>query len=1263
MRSRSAREPGPFAPGRACAFALLMLALAAWSAARPSSSRWPMTAAHAASSAGALAEAYRYDGLLAGTPSRGLPDEPRGLDVADDGLIYVAEQGGRVSVWHQDGGTDPDLATRGDGPGAVVAPEDVAVSADGKRVYVADPLASRVQVYDRRSGGHLASWDDVGTPRGVAAGADGRVYVSDAGGHRIHVRDPEGRMVATWGGPGTAPGRFDTPLGLAVAADGSVLVADSGNQRVQRLAADGAAESAIDLSNAGGPGGVPYDVASSGDTVYVAVDRAVLRYRGATFVGALPPLEPAPPSDCPLPDPCRCREVQPVADNHEGVQRVAASERLGVFFTYAPQLRAFDRIVALPARGFPSVIPWRCSPFTAPALSRPMRISTGDGRAEPVVLGRARALWRASASGNGIRAPLDPADDVAVTAGGATLVVSGNQVASTAGVTMTVLDPDMMTRRNRANDRVPDAGWWHTALAAHDGPNGRIVAVLDAGRQRATLRRFPDGLLVGQLAPSGAREPFRALADVAFDARGWLWIVARDGTLWRYDASGRLVDRLLLAEAGREGIVALAVDEPLDAYALTARGTVWKHRGADGATRARWDAASMAVPPGGAIDLTDIAVDAAGAVLLVDPVNEAVHRFVPTAPDDDPAPAGSACGVAVDKRAAPDRVRLGDAVSVTLTIGGTCAGGGEGLDAVLVVDGGCQLAGRRLAAARAAGARLAADLRPGRDRLAIVRFTDEEGGARLLAPLSDDQEALGAVARGLRNECLPPELVPGRGFEGRLSDGLRAGFEALYGPAARVGAARAAIVVSPSRFDTAATFARLAGLDTPFVLDRTHALWQARRLGALGARVFTVSLPEEARAGFPLAASALGRQGLARAALAQPGEPEPTPAPDPRAPHPSDDALLASLALPPSGFRVALDADDLPEILAAIAEDLAPRPLFAPLVVTDVLPANMRLVAGSAQPPAELLPGGVLRWRLDAVPLGAATTLRYRVTPLDAGLHPTNVEAIAAYTDGLGAGGRMRFPVPTVAVIAPEPSATASTEPSASPPPTASPDATRTPGPTSTVALSPTARASRTPTLRAALYLPRVVRDACQPKQRPVDVALLIDTSSSMNGAKIASARASARTFLGLLDLPRDQATVVRFDHTAVLVEPLTGERARLEAALDRLTTAVGTRLDLGLWAAIGAVRERGRSRGDADPVIVLLTDGRTEGGSEGAALQAARLARDVGIRVFAIGLGFDAAPDFLSDVAGGTEHVYLAPSPADLARVYAQIARAIPCR
>lgn len=243
---------------------------------------------------------------------------------------------------------------------------------------------------------------------------------------------------------------------------------------------------------------------------------------------------------------------------------------------------------------------------------------------------------------------------------------------------------------------------------------------------------------------------------------------------------------------------------------------------------------------------------------------------------------------------------------------------------------------------------------------------------------------------------------------------------------------------------------------------------------------------------------------------------------------------------------------------------------------------------------------------------------------------------------------------PTPETVTPDPSPTPS--PTIPPEPTLSPVPTASPSPTA----PPTSTAAA-----HAIFLPQALRAHCAPTARPkADIALVIDTSSSMTGPKLEAALDAALTFVDLIALPRDRAAVVFFDARAHVVQPLTGSRSRLQLALVGASTGVGTRIDLGLGAALDEL-EAGAGAGagtGATPVVVLLTDGRTDGGSEAALEAAAARARSGGVTVFTIGLGADVDGATLRRVATDPSRYSAAPDTEGLRSIYARIAGAIPC-
>ena len=74
----------------------------------------------------------------------------------------------------------------------------------------------------------------------TALSPKGEIYVSDGYGNaRVHKFTPDGRLMTSWGEPGTDPGQFNIVHNIATDADGWVYVADRENHRVQVFNGEG----------------------------------------------------------------------------------------------------------------------------------------------------------------------------------------------------------------------------------------------------------------------------------------------------------------------------------------------------------------------------------------------------------------------------------------------------------------------------------------------------------------------------------------------------------------------------------------------------------------------------------------------------------------------------------------------------------------------------------------------------------------------------------------------------------------------------------------------------------------------------------------------------------------------------------------------------------------------------------------------------------------------------------------------------------------
>ena len=271
---------------------------------------------------------------------------------------------------------------------------------------------------------------------------------------------------------------------------------------------------------------------------------------------------------------------------------------------------------------------------------------------------------------------------------------------------------------------------------------------------------------------------------------------------------------------------------------------------------------------------------------------------------------------------------------------------------------------------------------------------------------------------------------------------------------------------------------------------------------------------------------------------------------------------------------------------------------------------------------------------------------------LQPGRWPTNVDARVVLTDGLGARQSIQFPVPVIEV----------------PSPTVVP----TPVPSETSEPTPTlASVTDVPPLTLEIYLPLALREECQHGQVSVDVALVIDASSSMSApsapgrgkTKLAAAIAAAGAFLDLLALDvRDQAAILSFNRDAWLHSELTSDRGRLNAALAEVRLGQQTRLDRAVDEGAKALQDTTLQDPGNASVLIVLTDGRANPVPVENAIDRAREVKGEGITIFTIGLGTDLETAALRDIASTDAHYFHAPSSDDLADIYGQVAQKLPC-
>ena len=132
----------------------------------------------------------------------------------------------------------------------------------------------------------------------------------------------------------------------------------------------------------------------------------------------------------------------------------------------------------------------------------------------------------------------------------------------------------------------------------------------------------------------------------------------------------------------------------------------------------------------------------------------------------------------------------------------------------------------------------------------------------------------------------------------------------------------------------------------------------------------------------------------------------------------------------------------------------------------------------------------------------------------------------------------------------------------------------------------------------------------------PVSLGLVMDTSGSMSGEKMAAAKSAAERFLfGLLD-QSDEVFLYQFEDRATLLQDWTTDRRSVKVALDRIRASGGTALYDAAAEAV-PLAQSGQQRKKA---VVIISDGNdTNSQIDAASVQ--QLIRETEVLVYAIGI------------------------------------------
>jgi Ca-activated chloride channel family protein len=184
-----------------------------------------------------------------------------------------------------------------------------------------------------------------------------------------------------------------------------------------------------------------------------------------------------------------------------------------------------------------------------------------------------------------------------------------------------------------------------------------------------------------------------------------------------------------------------------------------------------------------------------------------------------------------------------------------------------------------------------------------------------------------------------------------------------------------------------------------------------------------------------------------------------------------------------------------------------------------------------------------------------------------------------------------------------------------------------------------------------------VVQNVWWYTKRPTNVYLVVDTSGSMGGEKLASTQEALESFVTHIRGDRDQLGLIEFGSGVKSMEPLQPlDDARRRALIGQIREMEASG-DTALLDAVRRAYDNLQETADPEAInaIVAMTDGRENASGSSIADLEWRFEQETDVRVvvFAIAFGRDADDDLLQRIADAGEGQFRRADETDIEALY----------